>query len=468
MLTCCDFVPYPVIAYSTMDDETICSHVKSPLSDTTQSMGTFVGLQPKELSYVFGGCLVLLYIVASILYWKKERMRKKSQKKWEGRVTEHTGEEVTDTSHPSEVRIVSPTVLLKGHKDNVSAACLSRDGTLFASASLDRSVHCFRTFDIDTCKTTPYFASCPTAYDYLSCMAFADDDHSYVVGTSAGSQAIHFFEISGLLSEKLSIKHLDQDIATDHRDRIIFVAMKSSLRVVITASVKTMVQVHALNGSKVATFETKQMMLNSGFSMRSLPLFAIASQMSDIKVYSLLPSKGAASHRVGRDEPYRQLCHLSGHASSILACCESGESAGVILSLSTDGMLKLWDINVRHEVEEAPLRLGSWSIPSLVQKAIKDAVLDGQIPPILLDWHSATGLVLVAAGPLVYCWDLETATIRHCCRTVPPRLIQSAQFVNMNMNMQNSPCKRGGKSWQILVGAEDKWLQLYRGTMDEA
>ena len=362
MLTCCDFVPHPVIAYSTMGDETICSQVKSPLSDTTQSMGTFVGLQPKELSYVFGGCLVLLYIVASILYWKKERMRKKSQKKWEGRVTEHTGEEVTDTSHPSEVRIVSPTVLLKGHKDNVSAACLSRDGTLFASASLDRSVHCFRTFDIDTCKTTPYFASCPTAYDYLSCMAFADDDHSYVVGTSAGSQTIHFFEISGLLSEKLSIKHLDKDIATDHRDRIIFVAMKSSLRVVITASVKTMVQVHALNGSKVATFETKQMMLNSGFSMRSLPLFAIASQMSDIKVYSLLPSKGAASHRVGRDEPYRQLCHLSGHASSILACCESGESAGVILSLSTDGMLKLWDINVRHEVEEAPLRLGSWTL----------------------------------------------------------------------------------------------------------
>jgi WD40 repeat protein len=234
---------------------------------------------------------------------------------------------------------VTPLGVLKGHTGAVSALAFSRHA--LASAASDRAIllwpgshlllndHRTRRIALEGEEGTA--------------LAFANDGKILVTALGA-ARAIAVHSVFDEKQADGKYFRLQSQFNTGH-SLIKGMAVGGSPAFIVTCSTDTDVRVWDLAGNKLHALDSKTMN-NAGLAMSGDGrFFALASWSSEVKIFEILRKKDGSFDKVAH------LGSLVGHKQSVYAVAFAPNNTNVV-TLSKDGSMKLWNLDVRYHAGE--------------------------------------------------------------------------------------------------------------------
>jgi len=245
---------------------------------------------------------------------------------------------------------------LKGHTDAVTGIGFSKDGQLLATACEDRTVRVYNVTDgISPQKPGTAYRQYPMRYGVVD-IAFCDESHVAILTQGLAKTAgLALVDISQ--RESLTVTHCEG----------IFKG-----RATAGLALKASYSSGALSGGPIiaAAAPTPEIKIYSGLS--GLPqlgsidtggiqqyaisltedgrFVAAATFTSDVKIYEILYD------RTGSFVAIKKAMDLKGHKRKVTAIDFSPDGSKAVTA-SEDGTLRIWNINVRYNMQEDPKQL---------------------------------------------------------------------------------------------------------------
>lgn len=238
---------------------------------------------------------------------------------------------------------------LKGHSDAINGLAFSPTGTALVTACDDRTVRVFNLQDV-------YAKSIPFRHKELkrgtTDVAFGDDDAHVAVLTSgtAGSAGLCMLDWPANGAPVAAWeKDKTHGILPGFRLRSV-ASTKGGHGVIVSSTAKTDIKVFSPSGAELATIDTGGWHQTDVALSRDGRWVAAATFTSDVKVYELTFDRGGAFTGASK------AMDLKGHRRKVL-CLDFSPDLKKMVTVSEDGTLKVWDINVRYALREDPKEL---------------------------------------------------------------------------------------------------------------
>ncbi|RKO90391.1 WD40-repeat-containing domain protein, partial [Blyttiomyces helicus] len=278
-------------------------------------------------------------------------------------------------------------VQLKGHAEEITGISWGRGGTVLASASKDRSV---RLWSIDAAKpTSPKYIKVPIDSDYPTCVALSTDATRIVIGTGYG-QTVRVYDLDKKTPQTYT---QTAEFERGHHTADLLASLLSPTgKYVVSCSVDTTLNVWTEEGELVQSVRTNAV---NNYTVKVSPkgrFFALGAFTTDVKIWE--PKLDKSTQKV---TSIPRAMDLTGHRRGITGLDFSADERRVA-TVSRDGFLRLFDIDVRYTVNEDPRILHTVPAP---------AGLDGAME--LLALAPDARRVVVVAGRGFVVWDWEAA-----------------------------------------------------------
>lgn len=261
---------------------------------------------------------------------------------------------------------------LKGHGDSVGGICFSSDGKNLATACADGVVRIFRLDDASS-KSFKFLRINVPAGGHPVAVAFLDDASSVVVATQTltGSSLYMYGEekdkpSSGSKQQtKLPLPEIKWEHHKVHDKNAILNLFGTTASygsadgstIVASCSEATEIKLwHGKTGKLLGTIDTSQLRNHMAAISPNGRFMAAAAFTADVKVWEIIYSKDGSVKEVVK------AMQLKGHKSAVTWLCFMPNSEQIITA-SKDGTMKVWNINVRYQMDEDPKILRGFPIP---------------------------------------------------------------------------------------------------------
>lgn len=234
---------------------------------------------------------------------------------------------------------------LKGHTAEVTGLSWSPDGTALATACDDRTVRIFNLAD-PTAKSIPFRKK--ELRVGVQDVAFADDEQHVAVQTKGLVNA------AGLMMLDFGPKEpVEEWHERNVHNKLLGLCLASSssskagYSVLASCSTKTDLRVYSSSGRLLGHMDTGGL---SNYMATISPdgrWVAAGTFTSDVKVYEV------AFDRLGAFTGIKLAMALKGHKSKVF-CVAFSPDLTKMVTASGDGLLKVWNINVRYHMDEDP------------------------------------------------------------------------------------------------------------------
>ncbi|CAM0878193.1 unnamed protein product [Alopecurus aequalis] len=261
---------------------------------------------------------------------------------------------------------------LRGHTDGVTALAFSDDACNLATVCADGAVRVFRIDDVSSKSFKILKINLP-AGAHPTAMAFSEGASSVVVAAQAllGSSLYMYADVSAPPTggSKQLGKLSPPEIKWDHKkihgkESVLNLAAARATHgtgdgstIVISCSEATDIKIwHGKSGKELGTVDTNQLKNNMADISPNGRFIAAAAFTADVKVWEIVYSKDSSVKEVDR------VMQLKGHKSAVTSLCFTPDSEKIITA-SKDGTIRVWNINVRYQLDEDPKTLKVFAIP---------------------------------------------------------------------------------------------------------
>ncbi|KAL4432387.1 hypothetical protein ABPG77_001686 [Micractinium sp. CCAP 211/92] len=235
---------------------------------------------------------------------------------------------------------------LKGHTAEVTGLAWSPDGTQLATACDDRTVRVFNLSD-PTAKNIPFRRK--ELRVGVQDVAFGDDNSHVAVQTKGLVNA------AGLLMLDFSAKPEPAEEWSEENihNKLPGLCLTSSSSskggygVIASCSTKTDLRVYSTSGRLLGQVDTGGLNNYMATISRDGRWVAAGTFTSDAKLYEV------GFDRLGAFTGVKMAMSLKGHKSKIF-CLDFSPDLTRMVTASGDGLLKVWNINVRYHMDEDP------------------------------------------------------------------------------------------------------------------
>ncbi|PSC75857.1 Transducin beta 2 [Micractinium conductrix] len=249
---------------------------------------------------------------------------------------------------------------LKGHTAEVTGLAWSPDGTQLATACDDRTVRLFNLSD-PTAKNIPFKRK--ELRVGVQDVAFGDDDAHVAVQTKGLVSA------AGLMMLDFRPKEPQEEWAVEgvHANKLPGLCLagastsKGGYGVLASCSTKTDLRVYSSAGRLLGSMDTGGLNNYMATISRDGRWVAAGTFTSDVKVYEV------TFDRLGAFTGVKSAMSLKGHKSKVF-CLDFSPDLTKAVTASGDGLLKVWNINVRYHMDEDPKVLLSTGLSLLPGK----------------------------------------------------------------------------------------------------
>lgn len=338
---------------------------------------------------------------------------------------------------------------LKDHADAVHAVAWSRDGQLLASACEDMQV---RIFDLsDLANKNPKFRRVKTS-KIPTGVGFGDAADEVVVAMRGVSDTIVALyrptvKVAGAAPQFDAAWTVEQVHGREPCLALQSVPTAGAAiptGIVVSLSTKKEGRVFDLKGRPVATFEPASL-ANHGLALSLDGRFmAVASFSPDVKIWEM---------KYGREGEFKglQKAMILSHKSQVTAVAISQDNRRAA-TCSKDGMLKVWNIDVRFHLSEDPKVLLSVPMALPDGRAYQHLAFGPPATGLLAACHEGTVHLLSAAtGELLERIDAHDLTIS-CIRWAPA-----------------ARKGEGGRPvWAFATASRDKRVRIWRAPAADA
>lgn len=254
---------------------------------------------------------------------------------------------------------------LKGHTDAVTGIGFSKDGLLLATACEDRTV---RVYDVTTCGTSPQkpgtaFRHFPMRYGVRD-IAFCDASSHVAILTQglANVAGLTFVDVSQ--REPLTITHNEGIFKGRATPGLVLKGSYSSgaltgAPIIAAAAPTPEIKIYSgLPGlPQLGTIDTGGIQQYAISLTEDGRFVAAATFTSDVKIYEIVYD------RTGSFVALKKAMDLKGHKRKVTAIDFSPDGSKAV-TVSEDGTLRIWNINVRYNMQEDPKQLSVVGSPS--------------------------------------------------------------------------------------------------------
>ncbi|CAI9104643.1 OLC1v1003357C3 [Oldenlandia corymbosa var. corymbosa] len=285
----------------------------------------------------------------------------KSSKKFQSK-THAADKDANQRHHPLDLNT------LKGHSDAVTGVCFSWDGRNLATACGDGVLRVFKLDDAAN-KSFKFLRINLPVGGQPTAVAFADDATSVVVATHTllGSSLYMYGEEKpkGSGDSKQAPPEIKWEHRKVHDKRAILTLFGTKATygtadgssIVVSCSEGTDITVwHGKTGKVLGQVDTNQLKNTMASISPNGRFIAAAAFTADVKVWEIVYSKDGSVKEVSR------VMQLKGHKSAVTWLCFAPNSEQIITA-SKDGSIRVWNINVRYQMDEDPKTLKVFPIP---------------------------------------------------------------------------------------------------------
>ncbi|WCJ22854.1 Transducin/WD40 repeat-like superfamily protein [Euphorbia peplus] len=261
---------------------------------------------------------------------------------------------------------------LKGHGDAVTGLCISSDGRSLATACADGMVRVFRLDDASSKSFKVHRISLPAGGVPVA-VAFSDDASSIVLvsQTLIGASLYMYGEEKAKPTNdskqqtKLPLpeKKWEHQKIHDKKAVLSLVGAPSTYgtgdgsTIIASCSEETDIKLwHGKTGKNLGNVDTNQLKNNMATISPNGRFLAAAAFTADVKVWEIVYSKDGSVKEVPK------VMQLKGHKSAVTWLCFTPDSERII-TVSKDGSMRIWNINVRYHLDEDPKTLKVFPIP---------------------------------------------------------------------------------------------------------
>ncbi|CAI9786002.1 unnamed protein product [Fraxinus pennsylvanica] len=295
----------------------------------------------------------------------KPSTTKKSQPKSHSH--SHTADkDVAKKHHPLDLNT------LKGHGDAVTGLCFSPDGRSLATACGDGIVRIFRLDDVSS-KSFKFLRINVPAGGHPKAVVFADNASSVVVASQTLTGAsLYLYGEENLKTtgeQKQQAKLPLPEIKWQHHkvhDKRAILTLVGTKATYGTADGSTIIAScsegtdiilwHGKTGKILGNVDTNQLKNTMATISPNGRFIAAAAFTADVKVWEIVYSKDGSVKEIVR------VMQLKGHKSAVTWLCFSPNSEQII-TVSKDGSIRIWNINVRYHLDEDSKTLKVLPIP---------------------------------------------------------------------------------------------------------
>ncbi|XP_010544365.1 PREDICTED: transducin beta-like protein 2 [Tarenaya hassleriana] len=261
---------------------------------------------------------------------------------------------------------------LKGHGDTVTGLCFSSDGRNLATACGDGVIRVFKLDDASS-KSFKFLRINLPSGSHPTAVAFADDASSVVVACHAmsGSSVYMYGEEKpkasneGKQQAKLPLPEIKWKHHSVHERRAIL-TLSGATATYGTADGSTIfascsegtdiILWHGKTGKNLGHVDTNQLKNHMAAVSPNGRFLAAAAFTADVKVWEIVYMKDGSVKEVSK------VMQLKGHKSAVTWLCFTPDSEQIITA-SKDGSIRIWNINVRYQLDEDPKTLKVFPIP---------------------------------------------------------------------------------------------------------
>lgn len=295
----------------------------------------------------------------------KPSTTKKSQPKSHSH--SHTADkDVAKKHHPLDLNT------LKGHGDAVTGLCFSPDGRSLATACGDGVVRIFRLDDVSS-KSFKFLRINVPAGGHPKAVVFADNASSVLVASQALTGASLYLygeeKLNTTGEQKQQAKLPLPEIKWQHHkvhDKRAILTLVGTKATYGTADGSTIIAScsegtdiilwHGKTGKILGNVDTNQLKNTMATISPNGRFIAAAAFTADVKVWEIVYSKDGSVKEIVR------VMQLKGHKSAVTWLCFSPNSEQII-TVSKDGSIRIWNINVRYHLDEDSKTLKVFPIP---------------------------------------------------------------------------------------------------------
>eukprot|EP00731_Ephydatia_muelleri_P023093 Em0015g676a len=271
----------------------------------------------------------------------QERIKNKPLKKWK----QTSGKKWTLPSHPW------LAADFKGHTEAVVSLDFDSSGKYLASSSEDRTIRLWSMKDLND-KEHKYIRR-SVELDHASHIKFSPDSTA-VIGYLSNENKLQIYRISKPSQTGVNFTDIIEFPVLGVMD-VISIGIASTGKFVMIGTT-TAFQIWTTKGEVLATVETHQTPNTCAVVSHCGSFVACAGFTPDVKIWEVEFAKGGEFLKVS------SAMQLKGHQASVLSVSFSSDSQRMA-SVSKDGSLKIWDINVRYKQREDPKQLRTASLP---------------------------------------------------------------------------------------------------------
>ncbi|XP_047323313.1 transducin beta-like protein 2 [Impatiens glandulifera] len=261
---------------------------------------------------------------------------------------------------------------LKGHGDSVTGICFSNDSKNLATSCADGVVRIFKLDDASS-KSFKFLRINLPAGSHPTAIAFSDDASSVVVASQmlSGSSLYMYGEEKAKASDdskqqgKLPLPEIKWEHHKVHDKRAIITLFGTKATygtadgsaIFASCSEETdIILWHGKTGKNLGHVDTNQLKNNMATISPNGRFIAAAAFTADVKVWEIIYLKDGSVKEVSR------VMQLKGHKSAVTWLCFTSNSEQIITA-SKDGTIRIWNINVRYQLDEDPKTLKVFPIP---------------------------------------------------------------------------------------------------------
>jgi len=241
---------------------------------------------------------------------------------------------------------------LKGHGDAVHSVAWNTEGKQLVTACEDMVVRVFDVLDVTT--RNQKFLSIKAA-KIPQGAGFGDSDNEVVVlmrGTNMAMLAAYGPSTNkaekGPFEQKWMLENVHGKEAPLSMCTVPRAAACAGKGIAITCSTKKDARVFDMQGKELAMLDPSSFLNHSLVVSRDGRFVAVASFTAEIRFWELKWAKDTGAFRGAF-----KAMELKGHKSQVMCAAISADNKRAVTA-SKDGTLRVWNINVRYELEEDP------------------------------------------------------------------------------------------------------------------
>ncbi|KAK8487053.1 hypothetical protein V6N13_016277 [Hibiscus sabdariffa] len=260
---------------------------------------------------------------------------------------------------------------LKGHSDSVTGLCFSSDAHSLATACADGVVRVFKLDDASS-KSFKFFRINVPIGGHAVAVVFSDDSSSLVVASQTVTGcSLYMYEEENPKkgSDESNQQKPPPQVKWEHHkihDKQAILTLTGATSSYGTGDGSTIVAScsegtdillwHGRTGKVLGHVDTNQLKNTMATISPNGRFVTAAAFTADVKIWEIIYAKDGSVKEV------TNVMQLKGHKSAVTWLCFSPNSEQIITA-SKDGTIRIWNINVRYQLDEDTKTLKVFPIP---------------------------------------------------------------------------------------------------------